>query len=293
MEANRALAEAYIARHLGFSVRDLRNRERPLSLPALTGVRFKRQRNEVDDRVRAAALVALRAARLVVTAVGGRLAPWSGQRTARAIRDDILRDSPYVDLDSLLHFCWRSGIVVIQLAHVPAGGKRFDGMAASIEGRPVIVLASGRDGPPWLAFHLAHELGHLMLGHVGPGSEALVDTSLEGEAGSGAREREADRFASEVLAGSAEPRLPDLKEDAAHLAATAVRSGPRRGIDPGVLVLIYARSNSRWPVAQTALKHLDLHSGGRKRIAEHLRRHLVDANLLDDDDRFLAVLSAA
>lgn len=292
IEANRALAEAYVARQLGFSVKDLRERSRPLTLPPAPGVRFKRYRDQVDEAVRASALVALRAASVVVRAVGDRLLEAS-PKSARTIRDQILRHSRYVDLDSLLDFCWQSGIVVIQLAHLPTRAKRFDGMAACLDGHPVIVLASRRDGPPWLAFHLAHELGHLMLGHVGPSTRALVDTSLEAAAGTSSAEREADRFACEVLTGFEEPTIPNLTVAAPRLAAVANRSGPDRGVDPGVFALIYAKSNDRWGVAQTALKYLGLDSGGRERIAERLSASLGAAELSEDDARFLAVLKAA
>jgi len=212
VEANRALAEAYIAQQLGFRVEELRSRHTPLTLPPLAEVRFKRTKNQVDDKVRASAIVALRAAKVVVRSVSGRVPPFSEKyQDAREIRDAILRRSEYVDLESLLAFCWESGIAVIQLAHTPAGSKRFDGMAAIVEGRPVIVLASGRDGAPWLAFYVAHELGHVMLRHVRSDTGPLVDGTLASATGAGTHERDADRFACEVLTGAPKPTIRDMK----------------------------------------------------------------------------------
>ena len=291
--ANRALAEAYIAKQLGLKVEDLRDPAREIRLPALAGLRFKRYKNEIDDKVRVSALVAQRAAVALVRSIGDRIDPFQGTQTAAGIRAAILRRAGYVDLASLLQYCWDAGIPVVHLAHRPAGSKPFDGMAAFIGGRPIVILATGRDGPPWLAFHVAHELGHIMLGHVRPGAHALVDETLTGNSGNGTQEKEADRFACELLTGSPEPRLQDRRVRGAGLAVAAARSGPPLGIDPGVYALIYAKSNNRWPVAQSALVHLGLDAGGRKAIAEQLRRRTEDAELSETEERLLSVLEAA
>jgi hypothetical protein len=292
-EANRALAEAFIAKQLGFSVQELRKPTRSLTLPSLTQLRFKRYKGQVDDKVRASALVAQRAAQAALRAMSDRLPPFQGSRTAVAIREEILRRSQYVGLDSLLSYCWESGIPVIRLTHVPASGKRFDGMATFVGDRPLIVLASGRDAPPWLAFHLAHELGHIVMGHVRPGGSGVIDWKLETETGRGADERSSDRFACEVLTGSPAPKIRDLRATAPRLAVIAASSGPKEGIDPGVLALIYGRSNNRWAVAQSALKHLERDAGGQAAVSKHLDRYLADATVSEADERLLQVLKAA
>jgi hypothetical protein len=291
-EADRALAEAYIARYLGFRAEELREPSRELTPPKLTEVRFKRYKNHVDQQVMTSAFLAQQIARTVVRNIEERLPCPELRQSAAAIRAAILRRHEYVDLNSLLDHAWRSGIPVLHLAHVPGKGKRFDGMAAFIGQRPVVILASGRNGPAWLAFHLAHELGHLLLGHVQPGG-ALLDETLASESGPSTHEKEADRFACEVLTGFAEPRIADLRAKGPRLAVVAAQIGPDQGIDPGVLALIYAKSNNRWPVAQNALKLLDLESGGPELVREHLHRHLNEADLSDSDRRFLSLLEAA
>ncbi len=292
VEANRALAEIYIARQLGFSVEELRDRDRPLGRLAISGVRFKRYKNHVDDSVRASAAVAWRAAQVVVQSVGSNVPSFSGYRDAQDIRDSILRRKRYVDLESLLEFCWENGLLVLQLENTPAGSKRFGGMAAVIHQRPVIALASGRDGSPWLAFYLAHEIGHIMLKHVEPDTGALVDGRLEVAKGLNAAEQEADRYGCKVLTGDPDPSIPNLKIKGRQLAARAGVRGPVLGADPGVYALIYARSNNRWGVAQNALKALGLTSGGQDSIAEYLPRYLANADLSEGDERFLSVLRA-
>jgi Zn-dependent peptidase ImmA (M78 family) len=292
VEANRALAESYIAKQLGFSLRELQDRERELSMPPIVEARFKRYKNEVDARVLASALVAQQAAARVIGALGDDR-PQLEYFGAIEVREEILRESPAVDLESLLDFCWGRGIPVVQLCRVPKAGKGFDGMAAFVDHHPVIVLASNRDGPPWLAFHLAHELGHIMLKHVGP-DESLLDPSVFRRADEGRYEREADAFACEVLTGHPEPRIDDRKLSAPRLATFAERQSTRLGVDAGVLALIYAKSNDRWAPAQAALKYLDLEAGGRAAVASRLKRWFPDLEeLSEEDERLLRVLSSA
>ncbi|MEM1202845.1 MAG: ImmA/IrrE family metallo-endopeptidase [Acidobacteriota bacterium] len=288
--ANRALAEGYIAKQLGFRLRELRDAGTDLTFPAMADVRFKRYKNQVDDRVKVSALLAQRVARVVAGHLKSRI-PEFLPAGAGEIRKNVLQKSKAVDLGSLLGECWRRGIIVLHLAEAPKRAKRFDGMACFVEGRPVIVLASNRDSPPWLAFHLAHELGHIMLGHVGPEQPYLVDDKLDNATGSNAQEREADRFACEVLTGFESKRIGNLKQNGPRLATTAAMSGPREGIDPGVFALIYAKSNDRWGVAQKALSFLSLDRGGRAQVNQVLSAKLDLEDLSESDERLLSVLA--
>lgn len=291
MEANRALAEAYIAKQLGFDLEELHDRQRELSMPPIVEARFKRYKNEIDERVMASALVAQQVAGRVIGAIGEGL-PDFEYFEAVDIREEILRRERSVDLESLLDFCWDHGVPVVHLSRVPTAGKGFDGLAAFVDDHPVIVLASGRDSPPWLVFHLAHELGHIMSKHVQPG-ESLLDPLLSGQA-DGKGEREADAFACEVLTGQPEPRIGNMRWTAPQLAASVASEAAQLGVDPGVLALVYGRSNDRWGPAQKALQYLGLEAGGRAIIASRLNRRLPDlAELSEADERLLQVLTPA
>lgn len=292
VEANRAMAESYIAKQLGFSLQELQHRERELSMPLIVEARFKRYKNQVDSSVLASALLAQQAAGRVIGAIGDQLPPFQCF-SATEIREEILRIKPYVELDSLLDFCWDKGIPVIQLSQVPKAGKRFDGMAAFVDDHPVIVLASNRDSPPWLAFHLAHELGHVMLKHVGPG-QSVLDPSLSGSADGGKYEDEADAFACKTLTGHSEPAIDNLQLKAPQLATFVAGHSTRLGVDAGVLALVYAKSNDRWAPAQKALKYLNLETGGRDAVALRLKRWLPDLGKVSEaDERLLQVLISA
>jgi len=286
--ANQALAEDTIARRLGLTLRDLGRS--PLRLPSLQHVKFKRYKNKVDSAVAPAILVAQQAAKIIVESA--RLLPpflLDGIKPAE-VRQRILRRHRYVDLASLVELCWDAGIVVLHLSKVPQGSKRFDGLAMFCGDRPVLVLGSRRDGPAWLAFHLAHELGHVLKQHVTAGSPPLADSDLMSTSND-QQENEADRVACEILTGDPQPRLQDLKYTAIRLAVAAAQAGPERGMDPGVLALIYGKSNNRWGVAQNALKYLSIDSGAREIIAAALRKRFSPEDVSESAERFLAVLS--
>jgi hypothetical protein len=153
--ANRAFAEDLFARSLGMPISDLSQPSVNLQLPSLTHVKFKRYKNHVDERVAPAILVAQRAAKIVVDSVS--LPPFDLSFDAASVRQAILRHSRYVDLHSLLEFCWSRGVVVLHLAKAPKKSKLFDGLAMFCGDRPVLVLGTRRDSPAWLAFYLAHE----------------------------------------------------------------------------------------------------------------------------------------
>jgi hypothetical protein len=180
-----------------------------------------------------------------------------------------------------LWYAWRHGIAVLHLAALPRG-KKFSGLAQFCGPTPAIVLASGFRSPPWLAFHLAHELGHILLGHVTPESGALVDSDVD-KLSNDEDERAADRFACEILTGKAEPAFsPTYGLTGPKLADAAKEYGKKNRVDAGVVALIYGRSAQRMPAAQNALKLLNLNSGAHERIAHWLDIHLPPAHELPE-----------
>lgn len=288
--ANRALAEDAIARHLGMPLEDLSRPSASLHLPALSHVKFKRHKNKADESVAPAILVAQRAARIIVDAIPSLPRFEAGALEPATVRRKILLQYRYVTLESLVELCWDHGIAVFHLAKAPHKSKIFDGLAMFCGEHPVLVLGSRRDSPAWLAFHLAHELSHVLKQHVTPGSPPLADSDLM-SASTDHQEKEADRAACEILTGSPTPKMPDLKLTAPRLALTAVQAAPERGIDPGVLTLIYGRSNDRWGVAQNALKYLSLDSGAHDILRAALLKRLDPEDLSESSERFLSVLS--
>lgn len=121
-----------------------------------------------------------------------------------------------------------------------------------------ILLARGASYPAPVAFTLAHELGHAMLGHLA-GAPALVD--LEDPAtssGSDEQETEADRFALTLLTGRADPEITTSVPhfNAPTLANAVLNAGREHRIEPGTLALCLAYRRGAWPVAMASLKFI-------------------------------------
>mgnify|MGYP002777787424 CR=1 FL=1 len=289
--ATRAVAEFAISRFLGIPIADLRDPTASLALPAPSHAKLKLRSDATREKVAPGLALADRAARLVVDLLGQNeegtpLPDFTGTRTAAQVRQHILEAGELVTLGTLLEFAWSNGIAVVHLADVPKGSKTFDGMACFVEQVPVVVLASRRQSPPWVAFHLAHELGHLLLGHARAGGGPVVDAGLDAASGD-PLEREADVFALEVLTGSRKPSLPTPSLTGPNLAAWASRTGALERIDPGTLSLVYGRERRRMPVAQLALARLHLDVGAQGMAAEALAKR-VPEGLPEDLGRLLA-----
>ena len=102
------------------------------------------------------------------------------EMAAAAVRESWrLGDAPISDL---IDVCESHGILVIQLD--PEGLEPFDGLQATVDDQPVLVVKRDTDGARQ-RFTLAHELGHLLLGN------ALQDELDE--------EKACDRFAGALL----------------------------------------------------------------------------------------------
>ena len=258
-----ATLEAYISRMTGVSVQALRDHA-PLAIIPGAPVRYKKRCDCSEPEVAAAAAIAVQVARALVHAVEG-VAEFKGLCPADAARRYILSKWTAPDLDALLDFAWDNGILVAHMAELPDASKKFDGLTMFANDRPVVILASGRDSPAWLTFHLAHELAHVLLGHVTPDSP-MSELGLESETDD-PQELEADRYALTVLTG--DPDMTGTK-----LAEVAQNEGMSKRINPGVLALVYGRSAGRMPAAQNALNHLGLTSGAHDTVASSIRRNL-------------------
>lgn len=178
---------------------------------------------------------------------------------AQIIRNEVLASgTPYVDLQSLLALCWGVGIPVIHLRVFPLEAKRMHAMVVRLDDRLAVLLGKDASYPAPLAFTLAHELGHIALGHL-EAAPALVDLqdpalALDGDD----QETEANRFALKLLTGRPDPEITTSAENfnSPTLAAAVMRAGPEYGVDPGTLALCVGHRTGVWPVAMTALRFI-------------------------------------
>ena len=281
--ANRALAEISIAQVLGIPVPELRDSARPLRLEVPSCVRFKRRVDTAMSELDAAIALAQRAASGLVGAVRT-LPDFAGPTTASELRSRVMSRAGQVDLDALVQAAWDHGIAVIPLPHLPPKAKRFTAAALLCGTRRVVVLASRRDAPPWLAFDLAHELGHIFLGHVSEESPVVVETQTE-ELVSEQEDAEAaaDRFALELLTGHAAFTIGQV----AGITGAALSSiDTRRRIElrtaPGIVALVWGYRARRIGVASAALRFLHQDTGGAAIVRDHFVKRIVEPESLSE-----------
>lgn len=177
---------------------------------------------------------------------------------AEALRDAILSGSTFVDLGALVATCWALRIPVIYLRVFPLEAKSMHAMVVKVDGRFAILLGRDAGYPAPVAFTLAHELGHVMLGHLSD-APALVD--LEDPAlarNDDDQEEEADRFALTLLTGSPEPEIQTNLDrfNAPTLAAAVLDAAGHYAVEPGTLALCLAHRRKAWPVAMSALRFI-------------------------------------
>jgi Zn-dependent peptidase ImmA (M78 family) len=182
------------------------------------------------------------------------------ESTASDLRRLLLRrDQPYIRLHNLLSLSWSLGIPVVHLRVFPWPQKRMAAMTVRVADRCAILLGKDAMYPAHIAFYLAHELGHIALGHLSS-DRVIVDLEELNPklATDDVEEDSADRFALELLTG--EPKLvvlPSRKHYAAReLARIAMITGEQLGIEPGTLVLCFGYSTGNWPAANAALRYI-------------------------------------
>lgn len=277
-----------ISRRLGLDAVALARGEL-VPLGAVSAPRFKHTARVTAQDLDVSSRIAGALAKAIVAAMPPQ--PPVPSLSAQEVRAEILaKPGGRVDFDSLLTFAWERGIPVIPLPNLPTGVKKMDAVALKVESRPAIVIARKNDSKAWLSFLLAHELGHILLGHV-PAGGSIVEGSLrdtadfEAEAELDQQEQEANAFAHEVLGGREVqdavsqwgPRATMMQ-----LVDRALEGGPRLRTAPGHLILRYAFLYRRWADASTALKFLTDDMDAQATLVDRMASQ-IDTNAIADD----------
>lgn len=283
-----------ISRRLGLDAVALAQGEvRPLG--AVSEPRFKHTARVTAEDLGPASRIAAALAKAIVAAMPAR-APAHQVSTPTQVREAILSSgATRVDFDSLLAFAWQQGIAVIPLPNLPKGVKKMDAAALRVDGRPVIVIARRNDSKAWLSFILAHELGHLLLGHV-PENGSIVEGSIhdtatfEAESQLDTHEREANAFAHAVLAGDradAVVRNWSPRATMTQLVDLAMSTAPNLQTAPGQLILRYAFLNQRWVESAMALKFLADDVDAQGALVAKLATEIDTGEIGDDLQEFV------
>jgi len=162
-----------------------------------------------------------------------------------------------VDIVGLLSACWSTGIPVAYLRVSPIRKKAMHAMVVGQGGRHAILLSRASKYPAPVAFYLAHEIGHIALGHV-PTDNMIVDVGEPVGPNGDDEEEQANRYALELLMGDPDPAIEINFEgfNSNELADVVLRAGPEYGIEPGTLALAVAKQRGAWPVAMAAMRRI-------------------------------------
>lgn len=282
-------AATLIARRLGLDVTALIN-EQAVRWNKTTPVSFKKADGVTEADVALARQITVQALRIAVVPQAG--SPVSLARSAAEVRDAIFSAGHRtVHLQNLLNYCWSAGIPVLHVDTFPAKSRKMEGLACQLAGRPAIALNKSLKSPAWAVFLLAHELGHLVCGHVGANG-VVVDAQVRQDA-SDAQEQEANAFAVELLTGSPSMRFTARSGlNASQLAQAARDVGARVNVEPGVVALNYAWHCQRLPVAQAALKQIEGEADAIAMTQLKAEEALGLAGISDADIEFLGKLGA-
>lgn len=285
-----------LAQRLSIEPMSLLDPEKPLQLSEVGQPKFKHLAL-TDAQQRAANGFGQGLARLLVAATpeGAYELPVSALELRQLMLEDD--DHPWIGFGQLLQICAAFGIPVAHLTAFPAGIKGMAAMTTSVRQRGAIFTARKPTHPAQIAFYIAHELGHIALGHVRDGQsivEALTLDPGEGDDGTAPDDEElaADRYAFELLTGKPELVVqgPLGKGTPQELVDLAVQAGEALRVDPGLMILCFGRQTGRWPISAAALKLLPDHTGEIPSQINRALRSQLDPEMLSSED--LAYLDA-
>jgi hypothetical protein len=286
-------AAAYISRRFNLDVLSLLQPEGAANFKPSCQAKFKTKPGTTANQLFVAQCMAARIGEMVAYAC---TQPMKTLPTsAQAVRSEILKSQELVNLKSLLDWCWSQGLPVVHFHRFPQakGIHKFQGMAAYFDERPVIIISLKDRSPARLLFILAHELGHIIKGHVN--EAALVDEELVRE-NLDPEEIEANEFATELLLGKPDMMYCTFQKLAEEkLASYAQFISQRDRVDPGLVVLNYAwfQSHLSWQKQENwthntttdkALNLLEKNADAPKIINGYLRDYL-DLEKLDEDSQ--------
>lgn len=244
--------------------------------------KFKLNKDVSPKDVSASAHFATAIARLALTALPMPPAPMPTD--ASIIRADILSTFESVGLGGLLDFCRRFSVPVIHIKSFP--GKKMTGLAIRVADRYAVILGHSKH-PAYMLFNLAHELGHIVSGHL-ERDGFVADESIGRTETGDTDEKQANAFASVLLNGKA---LQYKSANGRYLNASTLKEAATRKsgeikVDAGHIILNYAHSaggsGASYATANAALKLLPIESKGETIIDRSLASSL-DWSLLSED----------
>jgi Zn-dependent peptidase ImmA (M78 family) len=292
-------AAAYVSQRTGIDFRTLLDADREPEFQEDRQPCYKLRQGTTKNSLAAARSMAERVGAVIAYACKPPLVSIE-KIDPQVVRSQILANFKFVNLESLLDFCWQHGIPVVHTNNFPKekGQKKFDGMVGKYGDCPVIVISKNQKSPAWLAFILAHELGHIICGHIKGSS--LIDEKIDHDQLGDIEEQEADQFAMEILFGRKNAIYKnqtnlDLKSLKSYVKACSVQDH----VDPALVILNYAwfkatsadtnkAKGDVWKVANVLLSNFEESEITAPQLINYqLGKHLDWENLSNDNQEFL------
>ena len=276
--------EIRAGRFLAVPLSTVSDPESTLEPQGYPGARLRCVRDIHRDRLAPAIHAAMRIAGAVVRNLKEPVpVPTCPPSDGLAWRQEIARFDGSLGLDAILDDLWTRGIPVIQAHLLPT--PSFQGLAAVVEDRPVVVLGHRHDEPARVAFRIAHEVGHIAKGDCAPDApvidedeEILEDSEME---------EVADQYAIRVLAGDA--TIPEPASSALasfrDFAKQASNVAWETGVDAGAIIFSWVRTTGDYAMATRATKALYLATGATRILWQHFNRFVdVEGASLSDQE---------
>lgn len=261
-------AAAHLSNRFNLDLESLLNEQDQPRFILISQPKYKLQNGTESQNLPVASAIAAKVAEIVASACKSPYQPIEHLSVA-AIREEILGSHQSVDLDGFLNFCWSRGIPVMHFDRFPKakGLKKFQGMVACFDQRPVIILSLNASSPSRLLFIAAHELGHILKKHLGLMNEGfLVDEEIKLES-KDEEEIEANEVAAELLLGRPDRFYGTLRNyTAVQLVEYTKRVGLSDRVSPGVVALNYGWYKKHWGSAYGALKLLEPNANGPQQV---------------------------
>jgi hypothetical protein len=280
----------HIAKRLHLDLRSLLLDDQTAQFKPLPHTKFKYHLQQGTDIPGTSHQLASRVAELVASGVQIPFVPIP--EDVHQVRAEILQNYPQINLQSILDYCWQHGIAVVYFSDYPENTRKITGMIQWQCDRPVIVLSSKKTYPAWLAFHLAHELAHLALGHVKEG--ILVDDEIKQDSDD-QEEIDANLFAVKLLVNN----LDNCFKDKAAISGDHLKNKINKllqsessdsTVDPCAIAFNGAWHTGRYDFAFKAVEQLNPSKDGHQIINHFLERHLDWDGLSDDNADYLEMV---
>lgn len=214
------------------------------------------------------------------------------QLSPKDLRAALLKRKTSITLDVLCSWLWEHGVPTVHITNWPKQLRRPDAMCLRVSRRPVILIVRNEAAPARLAYLVAHELGHIMSGHLHADSnEVLVDDTLPVDDQGFADDQDekvADAYALELLGGevlrAASKSLAPQYLDEVKLVLAAMNAAKGKGLDTGQVILSWARLTGEWKTAGMGMRYL-MTSGAAPLVINDAAKKFLEVDELSGDGR--------